>query len=150
MKLQIIEDYKTYRPVNKVLIPLTGLFLLFVLFYHGFIHTGIVKLPAARAQDCSAVVSSRNIEIIMDNSTFTPNDITATVCDKLVFVNREEVLHEPATGPHPTHTSYPGFDSKQPLQKDEQYDFVLNRTGSYSFHDHLNDQMRGKIKINKK
>lgn len=149
MKLKFVEDFKKYTVQEKVIFSFAMLVATALLFYHGFIHTGLIKLPAARAQDCTQSNLSKDIEINIQNGAFIPSNITATVCDKLIFINKEDTLHEPATGPHPTHTSYPGFDARKALSKDERYEFVLNRAGSYTFHDHLNDQITGSIIISK-
>ena len=149
MKLKFIEDFKQYTAQEKIVFSFGIFVAAALLFYHGFIHTGLIKLPAARAQDCTQPKQSKNIEINIENGAFSPNNITAKVCDKLIFINKEDTLHEPATGPHPTHTSYPGFDAKKPLGKGERYEFTLNRTGSYTFHDHLNAQISGSITISK-
>lgn len=148
----IIETRQEYKkaPVRDKLMFIFVLLIAFVLlFYHGFIHTGLIKVPAAKAVDCSAYrePSVYTVEII--NDSFRPSLVNAKICDKIKFVNKEDVLHQPATGPHPTHTSYPGFDSLKPLKNGEEYTFTLNRPGSYSFHDHLTPKMTGRVIITK-
>lgn len=149
MKWKIVQNYKSLSLKDKLLYFALLVLALTTLFVKGFYHTGIIKLPKAKAVNCTNVVEKKDIEIKIDKGAFIPNTIDANICDKLIFINLEDTLHEPATGPHPSHTSYPGFDAKRPLQKNDRYEFVLNRSGDYTFHDHLNDNIRGSIKIQK-
>ena len=139
---EIIRDFQ------KASIAVKIFFCVVIACVPGFLllHAGIIKLPAARAVDCS---HSPLREVIVDikNDTFVPNHVQAHVCDTLIITNRDAELHEPAVGPHPTHTSYPGFDAKRPLMRGESFRFVLNRPGAYSFHDHLNDAITASITI---
>jgi plastocyanin len=119
------------------------------LVFYGLLHGGLIKLPAARAHDCSTVQNTKTIQIQITNKAFEPGTIEAKLCDTLQFINTDKTPHDPAIGPHPTHTSYPGFDAKRGLQQGETYTFTLNRLGSYSFHDHLDDRIVGKLIVQK-
>ncbi len=144
---KLITEFKSYPLLDKMLLGFGMLAAGTLLFYHGFIHTGIIKLPAAKAADCGNSANFQTHLVEIKNQAFSPNSIQAKVCDHIKFINREDTLHEPAVGPHPTHTSYPGFDAKRPLQKGETFEFILNRPGTYSFHDHLHEEILGSINI---
>lgn len=139
------EDFKSINVWQK------SLFILIVagLAYYGLLHAGLIKLPPAKAYDCSSINESKNIEIKITKAGFDPKNVQSKVCDTLVFKNLDTEVHWPAVGPHPTHTSYPGFDAGRALQQNDSFEFQVNRPGSYSFHDHLNEQLTGSITISK-
>jgi hypothetical protein len=128
-----------------------GFFVLIVLglVFLGLYHTGLVKIPQARAQDCSQVSDFQTIQVKMGDS-FDPQDITARICDHLVFVAVDNQGRWPAVGPHPTHASYPGFDSLHDLRVGERFEIILNRSGKYNFHDHTHPEVTGTISIDRR
>ncbi len=142
-----IREFKSLRPYEKILFSFFLLCAGWFLFYHGFVHAGIITLPPRRAVDCTGVATPATHEIVMEHNAFIPSELTVKACDILRFVNHDEALHEPAAGPHPTHASYPELDAKRPLQKGEMFEVVLNRPGTFSFHDHLNEEMVGTLII---
>src|SRR5689334_1630506 len=121
---KLIEDFKTLNIFQKIFfIIVIGGFI-----FYGLLHAGLVKLPAAKAKNCQGV-TGKTIEVNMEKGKFFPSDIKAKVCDTLVFINKDSEIHEPAVGPHPTHTSYPGFDAKEPIKPGGSFTFLLNRPG---------------------
>lgn len=118
-----------------------------LLIGYGLLHAGLIKLPPAEAYDCSRISKPKTIDINIDNSGFHPDQINATVCDTLVFTNQGQEPRWPAVGPHPTHTSYPGFDAQRPLSLDQSFRFTVTRPGSYSIHDHLSPGIIGTVTI---
>ena len=111
----------------------------------GLYHGGVIKIPSARARDCEGKTSAR-IEILF-GATVEPKTVQATVCDVLVFKVTDDRFHEPALGDHPRHAYYPGFDAEEAISAGQQHEVLLNRPGSYSFHDHLYPELEGNIII---
>ncbi|OGE87723.1 MAG: hypothetical protein A3J07_03350 [Candidatus Doudnabacteria bacterium RIFCSPLOWO2_02_FULL_49_13] len=142
---QFVEEFRQLAFWKKVL------FLVMFLMVGGYplVHAGIIKLPPAKAYDCLGVVNSQTLTVVMNDGKFDPASLAAAVCDHLVFRNDDSVLRWPAVGPHPTHSSYPGFDAGRGLHQGESFEFVLNRPGQYNFHDHLADEMVGTVIIEK-
>jgi plastocyanin len=140
----MLEEFKKFTLFQKSFFIIVAAGLIFYLLYH----TGVVKLPAARAQDCTGVSIPENSTVIkMEHGKFDPSELTVHVCDTVLFLNLDDEQKWPAVGPHPTHSSYPGFDAGREMKKFDYFQFQLNRTGSYSFHDHLHESVRGKINI---
>ncbi len=119
------------------------------LVFYGLLHGGLIKLPAGRAVDCTGFAAGRTVAIKMLDDKFEPATPSVQLCDTLNFINQSQAERWPAVGPHPTHTSYPGFDSRQPIKPGESFEFVLNRPGNYSFHDHLHAELVGRLEIKK-
>ena len=142
MLQETIKGFRAATLFQKILfcVFITGS----VLF--GLYHLGVIKIPQARARDCSGS-ESQMVHVSIRNNAFVPEHVQAYVCDKLVIRNEDQEPHEPAVGPHPQHSSYPGFDAEKPLAQGETFEFMLNRPGSYSFHDHLHEDIRATITI---
>jgi plastocyanin len=139
------EEFRSQSKFNQAFYVLA----MAALIFYGLIHFGVIKLPAAKAYDCTQVTESKTIVIAMRKGNFEPSDVKAQVCDKLQFINESSEEVWPAVGPHPTHSSYPGFDSLRAIPPGERYEFQVNRLGVYTFHDHLHDGVAGRVMITK-
>src|SRR3989338_2310045 len=78
------------------------------------------------------------------DDVFTPSEIKVKVGDKLKFVNNGTSEIEIASGPHPTHTSYPAFESGS-LAPGATYEFTATEKVTIMYHNHLNAKAFGKI-----
>ncbi|MDP2648045.1 MAG: hypothetical protein Q8P35_02290 [Candidatus Yanofskybacteria bacterium] len=76
-----------------------------------------------------------------------PSQLAIKVGDTVRFVNEDSAPHWPASGPHPTHTTCPGFDAKKSLTQGESYSFKFTVAKTCPFHDHLDvgDANKGSI-----
>ncbi len=92
----------------------------------------------------STVKADVTIELTKDG--FVPNKVTINKGQTVAFVNRDSKLRWPASGNHPTHTTYPEtggclgskFDACHGLQTGESFLFTFNEVGTWPVHDHLN------------
>lgn len=89
------------------------------------------------------------VEISYDGSQFTPASVNIKANDYVFFKNNSTSTFWPASGPHPTHTDYPGFDAKKPIEAGGQYKFQFTKVGDWSFHDHLNPSAHGVVHVSK-
>jgi len=95
-----------------------------------------------KERDCTQVVKSDNaVAIKIENNKFDPDNLTANVCDTLLFLNLDETEHWPEG------KSYPGFDAGHSLKKYDYFEFQVTRAGKYSFQDRLHQEITGKIDI---
>nr|AIF06775.1 Plastocyanin [uncultured marine group II/III euryarchaeote KM3_195_B08] len=86
---------------------------------------------------------------------FNPNSLTVSAGDAVSFVNQDSSKHWPASDVHPTHGTYPEsggcigstFDSCAGLEQNENYLFTFDEVGSWSYHDHLNPSLTGKVVV---
>lgn len=132
---------KDLSPKEKNLFFLFAAALIVLFGWHTFDHA---KPSDAHGHDCSHH-QGKTIEVSMLEKEFSPKEITASRCDTIVFANKSQTLHQPALGAHPEHDHYPGFDDEHVLQPGEEYRFVLQEEGTFTFHDHLNEDMHGTL-----
>lgn len=106
--------------------------------------------PATTANDNhssqpSAITDTKTI--VMTVNGFEPSEITIQKNTKVIFKNQDNVSRWPASAPHPTHTNYPEFDPKKGIEPGQEWGFVFEKAGPWSFHDHLNPSLRGKVTV---
>ena len=78
---------------------------------------------------------------------FAPSTITIAKGDTVVFTTTRGQPFWPASDLHPTHTIYPEFDPKQPIDPDKSWSFRFDKIGEWQFHDHLAPLFRGVITV---
>ena len=106
----------------------------------GLVYANVIKFPG-KVTDCSKVPKAENAVVIkMENHKFDPDNLTAKVCDTLLFLNLGDESRWPVGD---------GFDAGHEMAKFDFYQFQVTRTGTYSFHDHPHQDIIGKITINK-
>jgi plastocyanin len=96
-------------------------------------------------EDKDVISGTANISITANG--FNPKEIKITKGTKVIFTNNDTAQHWPASGPHPAHTLYPGFDALKGLAQGETYTFTFDKVGEWPYHDHLNPSVTGKIKV---
>lgn len=105
-------------------------FILWVLFFPGFIFAHQVN---------------NKTTIHIQDSGFSPGEVTINQGETIVFENKGKDSHWPASNIHPTHQIYPEFDPKKPINPGEVWEFKFSKAGEWRMHDHLNPQITGKI-----
>ncbi len=104
-----------------------------------------------------APTGGKTIEIT--SSGFDPDRLTINAGETVTFINKDTVLHWPATDPHPGHNQYPEyfeqpvpggcfkskFDACRALSQGGTFSFKFNLTGTWTYHDHLNPRFNGTI-----
>lgn len=84
--------------------------------------------------------------ITMTDEGFSPNLITINKGTKIIFVNKGDNLHWPASDFHPTHGIYPEFDTLKGINPNEEWSVIL-KPGKWHFHDHLHPNLTGTIEV---
>lgn len=92
-------------------------------------------------------VKPGDIVVTITDSKVEPAELTIKVGQKVTFVNKSLDFAWPASNPHPTHTDYPEFDPREPLDVNEAWSFTFTRVGDWKHHDHLKPSRRGVIKV---
>lgn len=100
--------------------------------------------------------------ITMDETGFSPDDLTIRSGDIVVFYNNDQKNNYwPATDVHPTHLQYPGsdilkcgtseasklFDACKGLKFEESFKFKFTQIGNWGYHDHINPNSTGIINV---
>lgn len=144
MLSELYNEFKQASIWQKIFLALIlGGVIVLVLY-----HTNLIKISKATVVDCSNVSIFQTINVKVGDQ-FDPSKIHAKVCDHVTFTAIDDAGRWVAVGPHPTHSSYPGFDALHDLKKGETYSVVLNRAGNYSIHDHSHPQVAGSIVIDR-
>lgn len=87
-------------------------------------------------------------KVVINQDGFNPSQIRATLCDTLIFENKDTRFHQVAFGEHPEHLVYPGFHEKA-LKPDQSNQVILTAFGTYTIHDHFHDELEAKLHIQK-
>lgn len=104
-------------------------------------------------------LKTQRIETVrMSEDGFEPKSVTIQRGTKVIFRNEDNSSRWPASDVHPTHKRYPGsalgkcgtpdekkiFDAcgRNPR---EDYSFVFNEVGQWTYHDHLKPSLDGEI-----
>ena len=107
-------------------------------------HTAGAQLENARRRCERREHASRTV-VIYDNRV-VPAHTEARLCDDLVITNRGATTRLIAFGEHDSHTSYDGV-SESLLGTGDSLKVVLIKDGSYKFHDHDNEAVKGTFRV---
>ncbi len=133
--------------IKKILIFISIIMVFAVIYIFKSDNT----LPSERIQvkflSKDQVLEGDKVIKITENG-FEPNNINIKKGQRVVWLNETERYVWPASDPHPTHGGYPGFDPTEPFKKEEAWAFVFEKSGIWSYHDHLKPGMKGEIEIN--
>jgi plastocyanin len=99
----------------------------------------LVSLALACGAGAAATVQpGTRHEILMRGNSFTPNELTITVGDTIVWKNGDIVRHNAVRAQL--------FDSKE-LRSGESYEWVASDTGTYNYRCTIHQRMRGTLTI---
>ncbi|MDP3697096.1 MAG: hypothetical protein Q8R55_03620, partial [Candidatus Taylorbacteria bacterium] len=101
-----------------------------------------VNIPSVTAVQ---VAKKWNVEV--RGGRFVPSELKIRKGDTVVWTNFDSSPSWPASGIHPTHQIYPGFDALRGLNTGNTYSFVFDKVGSWRYHDHLNLSLTGVIEV---
>lgn len=87
------------------------------------------------------------VEVDMTDVGFSPATLTIKTGTTVKFVNKSSHDYWPASGPHPIHTTCPGFDSKGAVKPGDSYSFTFTVAKVCPMHDHLNPSVHGSITV---
>lgn len=127
---------------NKGLV-LSTIFALFLLVCAGIFFVGYAQF--------GKVLFQKNVHTItLTKNGFSPNNLTITEGDTVLFNTNTNEAFWPASNVHPTHTAYPDFDPKKPIAPNGTWSFTFTEAGSYKFHDHIVSTHEGEVTVLKK
>jgi plastocyanin len=84
--------------------------------------------------------------IIIQHNTVQPHHTQATLCDTLTITNEDSKLRILAFGRHEHHQAYDGVTEKR-LGDSQSLTVTLNQTGTFTFHDHLQEETQGDFTV---
>jgi hypothetical protein len=107
-------------------------------------HTQTAEFGNARAR-CNKGLHDTHRVIVKDD-TVDPTTTYASKCDTLVITNLDANQRLMAFGKHDNHISYDGV-SEQLLNQGQSLTVHLIKSGSYIFHDHSDQMVRGSFVV---
>jgi plastocyanin len=105
-----------------------------------------LSTTASAASTVACPVHGVAHEVVMQNNLVAPIHTTAKLCDTLTIKNDDNILRLVAFGPHEDHTAYDGI-TEQYVSQNQSVTVVLNQAGTYYFHDHLHDDLKGDFTV---
>jgi len=93
-------------------------------------------------------IDSNPITIDYTDKGFSPNVLTIRAGQKIVFKNDSSEYLWIASGPHPMDDAYPEFNANRTYPPGQDYIFTFARTGTWEFHNHLNESDIGTTIVN--
>lgn len=118
-------------------------------------------MPVDEGTEEMAAEQSETHIVSYSDSGFSPVSLEIKKGDTIVFSNQSGREVWPASALHPTHTVYPGsdikkcgtedagviFDACRGLAAGESWPFQFNEVGEWKYHNHLNPNDFGTIKV---
>ena len=99
---------------------------------------------ASLHQGCSAHHTSYLVTV--KDGALSPSNTVASKCDTLTDRNLDNVDRMMAFGVHAMHTAYDGVEEHE-LLGNQQFTITLIQTGSFKFHDHMNEKVAGTFQV---
>jgi plastocyanin len=85
-----------------------------------------------------APAHAQEVQVTIDNFTFTPAELTVKIGDAVTWINHDDIPH--------TVVSAGKFRSK-PMDSDDKYTFTFTSAGDYKYFCSLHPHMTGMIKV---
>mgnify|MGYP001611617938 CR=1 FL=1 len=144
-----MEEKTSEKPTNW---PAFGLIITFifigvVLVGYLFLNSKSSEKPPS-SQPTTKVVTGSQAEVTVTKGGFLPATIRVKKGTIVTWTNTDEAAHQVASDPHPTHDKLKGLGDGEVLAKGESFSFTFEKSGSYSYHDHLNPlKFNGKVVV---
>jgi len=122
------------------LISASGVLFLFVFFFSFF-------NPFSNTKSTG---QAKEYLVELHEDGFSPKLLRIQKGDTVVFSTTRGEPFWPASNLHPSHTIYPEFDPKEPIEANEKWNFTLDRAGKWKYHDHLAPISKGEIVVSEK
>lgn len=100
------------------------------------------------ATEASCAQHGKVYHVTIKNNVAVPSHTTAMLCDTLTVTNEDDRVRDLAFGSHDHHQAYDG-QTENTIKKGQSVTVVLNKSGDYMFHDHLQDAAKGTFTVTK-
>ncbi len=85
--------------------------------------------------------------IVYDGSSFTPETLTVSLGETVIFKNKSGQPFWPASNLHPSHLQWSEFDPKEPIAAGESWSFTFTKAGNWGYHDHIAPTLGGVVRV---
>ncbi len=104
-------------------------------------------LPAKESRTVACDSTGTEYTVTITDGILSTNNIQAKACDTLTIVNTDDQLRLMAFGIHDKHQTYSGV-TEETLKPGEKMTVTLEELGTFTFHDHLHDEVKGTFTVN--
>ncbi|HYF97148.1 MAG TPA: hypothetical protein VD947_03880 [Patescibacteria group bacterium] len=137
---------KSLQLIIVLAVIITGVSVYFTTTYlaKNYLKTNTNKDEMIPAIHCPEKKTVHTIYIKNDN--MQPENINGNLCDTLTVKNSDDKLRRMAFGVHERHHEYDGITEKI-LRKDQSFTVTLNQVGTYTIHDHLEEETEAEFTV---
>lgn len=107
---------------------------------------GIAFANRNSVSDDSCSEKGKAYAVRIENDQMSPSKISAELCDTLTITNKDDKTRKIGFGAHDQHVAYDGVSEKI-ISKDESFTITLNKTGTYHFHDHFQEEIEAEFTV---
>lgn len=135
--------------MTRVMFAVFGVVALFavgILIFDVSTLAGKALGPTSRAATVDCATTNTTYTVTVQHSRLSTSSVHARLCDRLTIVNDDPTLRLMAFGPHDHHQPYDGI-TEQVLAQGQSLSVTLNQAGTFTFHDHLHDELQGTFTI---
>ena len=140
-------------PRNLVIAAVVILFLIVSVWFLTRSDKQTSQTPAetSTSPESSAPSTASDAAVPVDKVSitaggFSPKAITVKIGQSVIFENMDSANHIVNSDPHPTHTMY-SFLNVGLIKPGESKTVMFEKTGQYTFHDHLNPSLTGTVTV---
>jgi plastocyanin len=83
--------------------------------------------------------------VILTEDGFKPETLNIKKGDTVTFKTDIDKAFWPASDIHPTHGIFPEFDPQEPIDSNNSWSFKFEKSGKWSYHDHLSPYYTGTV-----
>jgi plastocyanin len=132
-------DPQAVPPKKKPVILIVGIVIAAAIVL-GAVYWVMRDNEADQTSNPSATTTEQatTASVVINKDGFLPATIKVKKGTTVTWTNQDASPHRVASDPHPTHEGLPGLDSGEPLAKGDTYSFTFEKTGTFTYHDHLN------------
>lgn len=102
-----------------------------------------VMEPSSASPSGSPSSSEQTVTITSDG--FNPTTVTIKEGEMVTWMNSDSSSHTVNSDTHPSHTLFPILNTVGLVKSGEKKSLTFDKTGTYTYHDHLNSSLKGTI-----
>lgn len=102
------------------------------------------KASHVTTADCT--MTGTHYTVTIQHAQLSESTIHARLCDTLTVKNEDPTLRLMAFGPHEHHQPYDGI-TEEVLAQGQSLSVTLNQVGTFTFHDHIHDELQGTFTV---
>jgi plastocyanin len=96
----------------------------------------------------TSVIKAAPIAVIeITTSGFIPSTLQVNAGTKVVWVNYDQLPHQIAADPYPSHSELPALVAPKALGYKQTYSFIFTKVRTIHFYDELNPTWQGTVEV---